>query len=345
MDQQPLNQSLERQSSERQPLESRPSEKRPLVTVVIPTLRRSHLVINAIKSVLSQTLRDIELIVVVDGPDDLVTVDVLEKIEDPRFRFMVLPVNMKSGEARNQGVKAAKAPWIAFLDDDDTWMPEKLERQLKVANQSDYAYPIVATRSITETRRGDFIWPRRLPRANEAIGDYLFVRSSMSQGEGMLLPSTLLVSRELMERVPIDSYWTTHEDYDWLLRADALEGVGVEFVPEPMITWHYHQSAEQPRLSHINDWKYSLNLIQTLKCLVSDRAYSAFVVTCVSPPAAAVGDWSAFWPLLKEFVVVGHARPLDYAFFLVTWLVPRDFRHRIRQLLNRQKTENSVAVN
>lgn len=314
----------------------------PLVSVIITTFKRPHLVPIAIKSVLSQTLKEIELIVVVDGPDNVPTIEVLEKITDPRFQFIVLPVNMRLGKARNQGGKLAKAPWLAFLDDDDIWMPEKLERQLKLANRSEYAYPIVSSRFIAETSQGDFIWPRRFPHANETIGDYLFVRHSMTQGEGMLLPSTLLVSRELLERVPFDL--DRHEDFDWLLRVDALEGVGVEFVPEPMVTWHFHQEAGLPRLSQINDWKYLLGLIQSLEFLVSEQTYAAFIVICVSPPAAAVHDWSAFWLLLKEFAVVGKARPFDYIFFLFTWLIPKDIRHRIRQLLSYQKAKGTVAA-
>ena len=315
----------------------------PLVSVVITTLKRSHLISIAIESVLSQTLKELELIVVVDGPDDPLTVEILERVKDPRFRFVVLPVNMKTGMARNEGVRAAQAPWVAFLDDDDTWMPEKLERQLPIANQSDYAYPIVSSRLIAETSRGEFIWPRRLPRVDEAIDDYLFVRHSMFQGEGMLLTSTWLVPRELLERVPFDSI--VHEDYDWLLRVGVLDGVGMEFVPEPMVVWHFHQGVGQPRLSQINHWKKTLAWIQSIEFLMSPQAYAAFVVTCVSPPAAAVRDWRAFWPLLKEFTMVGKAQPLDYVFFLVVWLIPKDLRHRIRQRLTRQKTERSVAVN
>jgi len=314
----------------------------PLVSVIITTFKRPNLVPVAIQSVLSQTLKEIELIVVVDGPDNLPTVEVLEKITDPRFRFVVLPVNMKLGKARNQGGQLAKAPWIAFLDDDDIWMPEKLERQLKLANQSDYTYPIVSSRFIAETSRGDFIWPRRFPRAEETIGDYLFVRRSMTQGEGMLLPSTLLVPRELLTRVPFDL--DRAEDFDWLLRVDALAGVGVEFVSEPMVTWHLHESG-LPRLSQTDEWKDLLGLIQSLEFLVSAQTYAAFIVTCVSPPAAAGRNWNAFWMLLKEFAIVGKARPFDYIFFLFVWLVPRDLRHRIRQLLSYQKAKETVAIN
>lgn len=311
----------------------------PLVSVIITTLKRPHLVPTAIYSVLGQTLKAIELIVVVDGPDDPQTVKVLEKIEDPRFRFIVLPQNMKLAAARNQGVKEARAQWVAFLDDDDQWLPKKLERQLALAENSQYAHPIVSSRFVAETAKGNFVWPRRLPRPNESVGDYLFVRNSLFQGEGMILPSTLFVQRELLEQFPF--VHGKHEDYDWLLQVGQLPGTGMEIVPMPMATWHFHQGQGLKRLSEINEWRRSLEWIQAVRSRLSPQAYSGFVVHFVSPLAASVQDWSAFLPLLKEFVLVGKGRPFDYLLFVAMWFIPGDLRRWIRGFSGRRKLQPS----
>ena len=316
----------------------------PIVSVVITTLKRPKLVPIAIKSALSQTLKDIEVIVVVDGPDDPLTVAVLEKFKDPRFRFIVLPVNLKLAGARNEGVKAAKTPWVAFCDDDDEWLPQKLEKQLALANQSEYDSPIVSSRLVAETEKDRFIWPRRLPRVGEAVGDYLFIRNSLFQGEGIILPSTLFVQRQLLLKEPFVS-GKYHEDYDWLLRVCSLDEVAIEFVPEPMVIWHFHQGQGLQRDSQNKNWKQSLAWIKSVQSLVSPRAYSAFIVLNVSSRVAEVRDWSAFRLLLKEFVISGQASPFEYVFFMAMWFIPESLRHRVRGIIKRQKSTTNFISN
>src|SRR5690625_3525723 len=101
----------------------------PTVTVVIPTYNRAHVVHRAIDSVLGQTFADFELIVVDDGSTDG-TEAVLSTYTDPRIRYLVQLVNRGVSAARNRGIKEARGEFVAFLDSDDEWFPEKLERQV-----------------------------------------------------------------------------------------------------------------------------------------------------------------------------------------------------------------------
>ena len=101
----------------------------PEVSVVIPTIGRPALVVRAVESVLAQTLRDLEVIVVVDGPDPE-TAAALASIADARMKVLSNQVPLRVGPTRNRGVGQATAPWIAFLDDDDAWLPTKLEKRL-----------------------------------------------------------------------------------------------------------------------------------------------------------------------------------------------------------------------
>src|SRR5438445_11739690 len=100
-----------------------------LVSVVIPTLDRPRLLLRAIDSVLRQTHQDIEVIVVVDRPSGDI-VSAIQSVNDPRLRLVVNSYSLTAGGARNTGADHATGEWIAFLDDDDAWLPEKLERQL-----------------------------------------------------------------------------------------------------------------------------------------------------------------------------------------------------------------------
>jgi glycosyltransferase involved in cell wall biosynthesis len=93
----------------------------PEISVVIPTRNRAALVPRAVHSALAQTLRDIEVIVVVDGPDPD-TVEALAAIDDPRLRVVALDASGGAPAARNVGARNAGAPWVALLDDDDEWL-------------------------------------------------------------------------------------------------------------------------------------------------------------------------------------------------------------------------------
>lgn len=101
----------------------------PAVTVVLPTHNRAHSVVAAIHSVLWQTFDDLELIVVDDGSTDG-SDQVLGALEDPRLRVLRHASARGAPAARNTGIAAARAPWVAFQDSDDIWLPHKLERQM-----------------------------------------------------------------------------------------------------------------------------------------------------------------------------------------------------------------------
>src|SRR5262245_39849002 len=99
----------------------------PTVSVIIPTFNRSKLVVNAIRSVLCQTNRDYEIIVVDDGSTDN-TAQALTPYMD-RIRY-VSQANLGTSAAKNSGLQLARGKWISILDSDDCWLPTKLEAQL-----------------------------------------------------------------------------------------------------------------------------------------------------------------------------------------------------------------------
>ncbi len=106
-----------------------------LVTAVIITYKRPlHILERAIRSALNQTHCNLEIIVVNDNPDDLQSVreigSLIESMKDNRLRYIVHDKNFGACVARNTGIKASKGEYVALLDDDDEWLPEKIESQL-----------------------------------------------------------------------------------------------------------------------------------------------------------------------------------------------------------------------
>lgn len=305
---------------------------KPLVSVVIPTYRRPKLVKRAVQSALAQTLSQIEVIVVIDGPHEATCVSLAE-VDDSRLKVIELPTNQGCTAARRAGIAAAQAPWIANLDDDDEWMPQKLELQLEAANRSQYKYPIVTCYLIARTPQNDSIWPRRIPSKSEPLSEYLFVRNTFFQGEGLIQASTILTSKELLQKIPPGSTGKIHEDWGWVLRATTLEEVGIEFVTEALSVWYLGEN--RPSVSSTTKWRTSLIWIQNLQELVTPRAYASFILAEVSSKAAFAGEWNAFFPLLWEAIRHGKPLPMDIILYFGMWLISPKTRRWLRNLLTK----------
>lgn len=297
-----------------------------MVSVVIPTRDRPHLVLQAVRSALGQTYGPIEVIVVVDGPDEATESTLLE-VGDPRVRVVTLPANAGPADARNAGVGEARGAWVAFLDDDDEWLPRKVEVQMDAAGRSSHAFPIVTSRIVAHTLKGEFIWPKRLMSASESLGEYLFLRKPFYGREGMISTPTLLVNKTLLNEVPFRSGSWIHEDWEWLLRVSTLEGVGVEFVPDALVIVRMQEN--RVSLANRKDWQRSLAWIQENRDLVTPRAYAGFILTQVSRVATREGDRKASWHLLWEAVCFGKPRAVDLLLYTTMWLIPRQVRHRL----------------
>ena len=109
----------------------------PLVSVVIPTYNRSTWVIGAIESIRRQTFDNLEIIVVDDGAtDDTAGRVTAQSAEDPRVSYLY-QANRGVSAARNAGLARARGEFIAFLDSDDLWLPQKLARQLDLLEKPD----------------------------------------------------------------------------------------------------------------------------------------------------------------------------------------------------------------
>ncbi len=99
------------------------------IGVVIPTYNRAHLLPRAVRSALRQTWFEVEVVVVDDGSTDG-TPDVVRGFKDPRVRLIRLDANRGPSRARNVGIQATRAEWVAFLDSDDEWLSDKLHYQM-----------------------------------------------------------------------------------------------------------------------------------------------------------------------------------------------------------------------
>ncbi len=185
--------------------------RRPTVSVIIPTFNRGWIIRDAVDSVLGQTYRDFELIVVDDGSSDR-TADILREYGD-RLRLVGQACRGVSA-ARNSGVRAANGRLLAFLDSDDLWLAGKLAEQVAFFEKTPSAL-ICQTEEIW-IRNGMRVNPRKRHRKPSG----LIFRPSLELC--LVSPSAVMVRRELFDRVGLfDEELPACEDYDLWLRVSC----------------------------------------------------------------------------------------------------------------------------
>jgi glycosyltransferase involved in cell wall biosynthesis len=309
---------------------SRPA---PAVSVVIPTYHRPEPCVRAVRSALEQTFGEIEVIVVVDGLDGATTA-ALAAIDDPRLRVLLPPQRLGNADARNHAIGHARAEWIALLDDDDLWMPDKLQRQIQLAQSTRLKNPVISCRMIARTESSDFIWPRRRPFPGEPLCEYLFCRRSPFSGEGIVQTSTILTTRRLLSELLFASGMRRYVDLDWLLRAAQVPGFGVEFVwDDPLAVWHMEEN--RSRISNGADGQYTLDWVREHRRYFTPRAYASFVLWLASASAARSRDTNAFWNLISEARRHGRLRPVDLLTHSANFFLPRELLRGAASLVNR----------
>ena len=138
------------------------------VSVVIPTRDRSHIVVDTVRLTLGQRHVELEVIVVDDGSRDA-TAEALEALGDPRVTVLRNASSRGVAGARNRGIERAAHPWIAFLDDDDRWSPDKLRVQLDRAQAEDADFVYTAGLAVAAATGGCSTRPRHSrPRSCDA---------------------------------------------------------------------------------------------------------------------------------------------------------------------------------
>lgn len=168
-----------------------------LVSVVTPTYKRSTKLPRAIDSILSQTYKSLELFVVNDNdPNDEYT-QYVKKItekysEDSRFNLIIQDKHINGAVARNVAIKHAKGEYIAFLDDDDWWEPNKIEEQIKVLELLDESWGGVSCKFTFYDVNGNVIGKTRKYRDGKIYKDILYLQSDVAT-------STLLLRRTALD--------------------------------------------------------------------------------------------------------------------------------------------------
>jgi glycosyltransferase involved in cell wall biosynthesis len=200
------------------------------VSVVVPTRNRAELLPLTLRSALLQRDVELEVIVVDDGSDDD-TANVVASIDDPRVRLVRHDHPRGVSAARNSGIAAARGRWLALLDDDDVWAPDKLTSQLAAARQDKRAWVYTGDVSVDgELQVTGGAPPHTPPQVMEALRRHNAVPAGASN---------VVATADLFSRAGrFDPDLHNNEDWDMWLRL-ASHGPPA-CVPRPLVAYRLH---------------------------------------------------------------------------------------------------------
>ena len=308
----------------------------PTVSVIIPTTRRHDLVQRAIRSVFSQTMLDFEIIVVIDGPNPA-TEAALAALPDDRLRVVVNERSLGAGGARNRGGVLARGVWIAFLDDDDEFLPDMLERMLAAAAGRAV---MLCCRCRVLMPEATYAWPRETYRAPMTVDDYLFDRRTLFRGARYMATSTYMLPREVFLRTQFGTS-SHNEDTTLVLRVTKEAGIPLEMLEATLVV--VHAEATPDSLGPNYDWRAMLVWARASRPLLTRRAYSGFCLIYLGSQAARRRDWRGVPVLLWQALRYGSPRAMHLAAFAGFWLVPAGVRQRLRGRLQGASNAGSVS--
>jgi len=215
-----------------------------LVSIIIPTYNQAGLLRHALCSVINQTHSDWEAIIIDNHSDDD-TISVVESFDESRFRLAQFRNNGVIAASRNEGIRMARGKWIAFLDSDDLWRPEKLRVCLEKAEDNT---DLIGHREATFCGDVELSVSPYYSLADATYRRLLFNHTCFS-------PSAALVKKSLIDGIggfSEEPSLTTVEDYDLWLRLVEV-GAVVQFVGQVLSDYRLHEgNASGSILRHMN---------------------------------------------------------------------------------------------
>jgi glycosyltransferase involved in cell wall biosynthesis len=210
----------------------------PIISVIIPTYNRAHLLPRSIESVLNQTYKDFELIIVDDGSNDN-TDEVVNKYikKDNRIKYIKFEKNKGGNVARNAGINHSRGEYIAFLDSDDEWLSKKLERQISVFHKSkieNLGLVYCGSYAIKE-KKIQKIFPYR---KGEVFEDLLKTNIIIGGGSGVIIKKTCFENCGKFDENIILRYGGSQEYEMWIRIAKKYN---FDFTLDHLIKYYIHK--------------------------------------------------------------------------------------------------------
>ena len=201
------------------------------ISVIIPTYNRANLISNSIKSVLNQTYKNLEVIVVDDGSTDN-TKEIIDKFEDERIKYIKLRENRGGSNARNIGIQNAKGKFISFQDSDDIYYPDKLETQFKNLIYKNSNLDFCKIKVIFNDSYNCF-YPNS--RQEDSISHGNIFNELISKGN-FISTQAMLIKKKFIIKYLFDPFLPRLQDFDLILR--MIPKVKISYTKKVLVELH-----------------------------------------------------------------------------------------------------------
>ncbi len=263
------------------------------VAAIIPTIGRPQLA-RAVASALRQTIRP-QILVILDRPELAQTVT--EMLAGLPHELILTSGGIGGSAARNVGIHAASADYVAYLDDDDEWDPVKTEEQLALVSRQPGSAVTTRATLIGSLNR---VVPE-VPYANDmAPSDYLLQRSTIRLRKNFMQTSTLLLSREVALQIPWDESLKRHQD--WALFIE-LRRHGVEILTHPDSLVNVYQNSAAS-ISKSTNWRASVSWLNEYAADAKPTSRADFLLSIAFRSAIAARDFRAASQLLTQAILL-----------------------------------------
>jgi len=204
----------------------------PLISIIIPTYNVSDLLKLTIKSVLNQSYKNYEIIIIDDGSEDD-TEEVVRNFNNEKISYFKLGHTGMPAKVRNKGIEEAKGEYIAFLDSDDLWCPDKLDVQLKVLKENEELLGVASRAKLL---------PDRLMYHLRRI-NYGIISFEQLLRKNIIYTSSVIIKKEVIEKVgkfDESHYLRSGQDISYWLDILKFQDKSILILKEPLIIYRVH---------------------------------------------------------------------------------------------------------
>ena len=225
----------------------------PLVSVVIPTYNRAHLIGQTIESVRNQTFENFEIVVVDDGSTDK-TEEVVCHYKDERIKYFRQPTNVGPSEAKNIGILCSRGEYLALLDSDDLWLPEKLEQQIVILQKNTGSVWIYCDSAYFDDQSGrvTHLSSQRFHPYEGYIPHRLIMQTIMHT-------PTVVVKRSIIEQI---GPFIGNAFEDWRMWLHIAASWPVLYIDRPLVLVRIHSNSISKNSDNMEIFKCRVNAIQ-----------------------------------------------------------------------------------
>jgi glycosyltransferase involved in cell wall biosynthesis len=245
------------------------------VTVIIPVYKVEKYIGAAVSSVLAQTYQNWELLIVDDGSPDA-SIAICQQFRDPRIRI-IQQRNCGVSAARNTGIRHAQGEVLAFLDGDDLWQPQKLEKHLAHLASSP-AVGVSFSRSAFIDESGNLLGTYMMPKLKDITPSYLLIDSVVGNGSAAVIRREV-IEDSAMQGCCFDEQLHHAEDLEYWLRIAIQTSWQVEGIPEALTLYRVNPQGAS------NNFLKQLESLE--KVLAKTRIYAPQLVARWERPAKA----------------------------------------------------------